>query len=251
MESFTQPTQWLRYLILPILVFGIAFALPTIGQAFDRIPAAVVPVPRTEAWWAAQHEDVLRRIRQGNIDLLMIGDSMMQGWAYEGRHIWNTYYGDRRAVNLGFDGDRTENLLWRLDHGEITGIAPTLVIVMIGTNNTGTRLDPPEETAAGIQSILTILRTRVPGTKILLLGVFPRGASADNPLRRLNVAINDRLSAYADQQHIFFLDLSRHFLDDGGYLAHSLMPDYLHPNERGYHVWADGMEATIRKLLGK
>jgi beta-glucosidase len=67
----------------------------------------------------------------------------------------------------------------------------------------------------------------------------------------LNAAVNDRLSAYADEQHIFFLDLSRHFLDDGGYLAQSLMPDYLHPNERGYHVWADGMEDTIRKLLGK
>jgi beta-glucosidase len=122
---------------------------------------------------------------------------------------------------------------------------------MIGTNNTGTRRDPPEETASGIQAILTTLRTRLPGTKILLLGVFPRGASADNPLRKLNLAINDRIRHYADNQQVFFLDLSPRFHDGRGHLSQDLMPDYLHLSERGYHVWADGMEDMIRKLLGE
>jgi beta-glucosidase len=81
------------------------------------------------------------------------------------------------------------------------------------------------------------------------LGVFPRSASADDPFRRLNAAINDRIRPYADNQQIFFLDLSRHFLDDRGRLAQDLMPDYLHPSERGYQVWAEGMEDMIRKLL--
>ncbi|MBU6433031.1 MAG: acetylglucosamine-6-sulfatase, partial [Nitrospirae bacterium] len=135
--------------------------------------------------------------------------------------------------------------------GEIEGIAPKLAVVMIGTNNTGARHDPPGETAAGIQAILTTLRTRLPRTKILVLGLFPRGASADDPLRRLNLAINDRVGAYADNQQIFFLDLSRHFLDDRGRLSQDLMPDYLHPNERGYQVWANGMEEMVKKLLGE
>ena len=114
------------------------------------------------------------------------------------------------------------------------GLPPKLAVVMIGTNNTGTRHDPPEETPAGIQAILTILRARLPGSKILLLGVFPRSASANDPFRRLNAAINDRLRHYADNQQVFFLDLSPRFLDGWGRLSKDLMPDYLHPNERGY-----------------
>ena len=161
----------------------------------------------------------------------------------------DTYYGNRRAVNLGFSGDCTEHVLWRLNHGEIDGIAPKLAVVMIGTNNTGARRDPPEETAAGIQAILFTLRSRLPDTRILLLGVFPHSASADAPLRQVNVAINSLIHTYADNQQIFFLDLSRHFLDNHGRLSQHLMPDYLHPNEHGYQVWADGMEEMLTRLL--
>ena len=230
---------------------GKVVAQLTLIPVLDRTPAAVVPVSRTESWWTTRHEHALERVRQGDVDLLLIGDSITQGWDDEGRHIWDAYYGRRRAVNLGFSGDRTEHVLWRLDHGEVEGIAPKLAVVMIGTNNTGTRHDPPEETAAGIQAILTILRTRLPGSKILLLGVFPRSALANDPFRRLNAAINDRLRHYADNQQVFFLDLSPRFLDSWGRLAQALMPDYLHPSERGYKVWADGMEDMIRKLLGE
>ena len=230
---------------------GLAVAQLSLIQVLDRKPAAVVPVPQTESWWATQHQHTLARIRQGAVDMLLIGDSITQGWADEGRRIWDAYYGRRHAVNLGFSGDRTEHVLWRLDHGEIEGIAPKLGIVMIGTNNTGTRHDPPEETAAGVHAILTTLRTRLPVTKILLLGVFPRSPSADDSYRRLNAAINDRIRHYADNQQVFFLDLSQRFLDDRGRLSQELMPDYLHPSERGYQVWADGMEDMIRKLLGE
>jgi beta-glucosidase len=181
----------------------------------------------------------------------MIGDSITQGWSAEGRDVWNTYYGHRRAVNLGFSGDCTEHVLWRLGHGEIDGIAPKLAVVMIGTNNTGVRRDPPEETAAGIQAILSTLRERLPDTKILVLGVFPRGASADDPLRQITVAINNLARTYADNQQIFFLDLSPLFLDKQGRLAQHLMPDYLHPNKLGYQVWADGMEDMLKRLWGE
>lgn len=228
---------------------GMAAAQLRLTQVFDRNPAAAVPVPQTAPWWTTRHEHVLGRIHQGEVDLLLIGDSITQGWEDVGRRIWDKYYGHRRAVNLGFGGDRTEQVLWRLDHGEIDGITPKLVILMIGTNNTGARHDPPEETAAGIQAILTTLRTRIPISKILLLGVFPRSSSVDDPLRRVNVAINDHLRHYADNQQVFFLNLSQRFLDERGRLSQDLMPDYVHLSERGYQVWADGMEDMIRKLL--
>jgi len=241
---------YLRCLAI-LLALGSPLTLPTFVQAFDRIPTAVAPVPRSESWWMAQHEHTLARIRQGGVDLLMIGDSITQGWSAEGRHVWSTYYGHRRAVNLGFSGDCTEHVLWRLNHGEIDGIDPKLAVVMIGTNNTGARRDPPEETAAGIQAILSTLRTGLPDTKILLLGVFPRGASGDDPLRQVTVAINNLARTYADNKQIFFLDLSPLFLDNQGRLAQHLMPDYLHPNEQGYQVWADGMEDMLSRLLGE
>ena len=244
-------TQVFRSLVLRVIFAGIVLALPILTRAQDPKPAAIVPVPQTESWWTARHEHILARVRQGNVDLLLIGDSITQGWDDEGRRIWDAYYGRRRAVNLGFSSDHTEHVLWRLNHGEIDGIAPKLAVVMIGTNNTGARHDPPEETAKGIQAILTILRTRLPVTKVLLLGVFPRSASENDPFRRLNAAINDRLRAYADNQQVFFLDLSRHFLDDRGRLSQDLMPDYLHLSGHGYQVWAEGMEDMIRTLMGE
>lgn len=251
MDDRSRSTQRLRYQVILVVALGMAIALLSLTQIPDHKPEAMIPVPQTESWWTAQHEHTLARIHQGEVDLLLIGDSITQGWADEGRRIWDAYYGRRRAVNLGFNKDRTEHVLWRLEHGEIEGITPKLVVLMIGTNNTGTRHDPPEETAAGIQAILTTLRRGLPGTKILLLGVFPRGPSADDPLRRLNAALNDRIRAYADNQHVIFLDLSPHFLDNRGDLSQDLIPDYLHLSERGYQVWADGMEDIIRKLLGE
>ncbi len=242
-------TPPIRYLLLLLIILGITLALSSLSLIRDRTPAAVAPIPQTDAWWIAQHEHALARIRQGNIDLVMIGDSITQGWGNEGRRVWDTYYGHRRAVNLGFNGDRTEHVLWRLDHGEIDGMSPKLAVLMIGTNNTGAHHDPPEETAAGIHAILTTLRTRLPATKILLLGLFPRMASADDPIRRINGAVNDHLRAYADNRHIFFMDLSRHFLDNRGHLSQDLMPDFVHPNEQGYQIWADGMEDMIKRLL--
>jgi lysophospholipase L1-like esterase len=230
---------------------GLTIAQLSLTQVSDRKAAAVDPVPQTASWWNTRHKQALARIHQGEVEVLLIGDSITQRWDDQGRRIWDAYYGRRHAVNLGFNGDRTEHVLWRLDHGEVDWITPKLAVVMIGTNNTGARHDPPEETAAGIQAILTTLRTRLPSTKILLLGVFPRSASGDDPLRRLNVAINDRLRIYADNQHLFFLDLSQHFLDDQGRLSQDLMPDYLHLSERGYHVWAEAMEDMIVKLLGQ
>jgi beta-glucosidase len=210
-----------------------------------------MPTPQPEAWWMERHECTVARLRQGRVDLLFIGDSITQGWEEDGRPVWDVFYQRRHALNLGYNGDQTDNVLWRLQNGELDGISPKLAVVMIGTNNATRREDPPEETAAGIQAILTSLRRRLPDTKILLLAVFPRGLSADDRLRQINNAVNERLPALADQRHVHFLNLNRRFLDENGGLPEDMMPDALHPSERGYRLWAEGMEDTIKTLLGE
>lgn len=196
-----------------------------------------------------RHERAVARIRQGHVDLLFIGDSITQGWEEDGRQVWNAFYQRRHAANLGYNGDQTDNVLWRLQNGELDGITPKLAVVMIGTNNATMREDPPEYTAAGIQAILTTLRTHLPGTRILLLAIFPRGLTNDDPLRRLNESVNARLPALADQRQVFFLNINQRFLDADGHLSAEIMPDALHPNERGYHLWAEGIEDMVTQLL--
>ena len=152
-------------------------------------------------------------------------------------------------LNIGYSGDRTEQVIWRLQHGEVDGISPRLAVIMIGTNNAGHRQDKPEDTAAGVKAILGELRTRLPDMKCLVLAIFPRGEKTDDPLRQLNDATNKILKTLADDQHVFFLDINAEFLDDDGTLPKDLMPDLLHPNEKGYEIWAAAMEPTIQKLL--
>lgn len=200
-------------------------------------------------WWEPRHKEKLQRIQQGNVDLLMIGDSITQGWENEGKIVWQEYYADRNAVNLGYGGDRTENVLWRLQHGEVDGINPKVAVLMIGTNNTGHRLAKPQYTATGIKTVLQELRTRLPETKILLLGIFPREEKPDAEMRQINNRINDIIKTYADNQHIFYLNINDHFLADDGTLSRSVMPDLLHLNESSYATWAKAMEPTLVKLL--
>lgn len=219
----------------------------------DYKTVAVTPSMLNEfwarSWWEPRHKEKLQRIQQGNVDLLMIGDSITQGWENEGKAAWEKFYAGRNAVNLGYGGDRTENVLWRLQHGEVDGINPRVAVLMIGTNNTGHRLERPEFTANGIKTILQELRTRLPETKILLLGIFPRDEKPDAEMRQINNRINDIIKTYADNQHIFYLNINERFLAADGTLSREVMPDLLHLNESSYAVWAEAMEPTLVKLL--
>jgi beta-glucosidase len=145
-------------------------------------------------------------------------------------------------VALGFGGDHTENVLWRLQHGEVDGLAPKVAVLMIGTNNTGDRNDEPEVTAAGIKAIIDDLRKRLPESKILLLAVFPREEQPAAFLRRLNDKVNTRIAGFADGRHVFFADLNASFLNPDGTLSREVMPDLLHPEEKGYEIWARSMK---------
>lgn len=224
--------------------------------------AAVTPVPRPEKdWWMPRHQAVLDRIAQGNVDLLMIGDSITHGWENAGKAVWDEYYAPRNAVNMGFGGDRTQHVLWRLENGEIENINPELAVVMIGTNNSNGDQYTAGQIADGIEAIVCILRTELPETKVLILAIFPRGDPAQRADKEHGATYNDQwakndeasrlASAIADGEMIFFLDINSAFLDENGVLTREVMPDLLHPKENGYPLWAEAMEPTIVRFMGK
>jgi beta-glucosidase len=211
---------------------------------------AVTPTPRmTVEWWMGRFYNNIRQVRAGgDIDLLLIGDSITHAWDRTGSATFDKYYAHRNALNLGFSGDRTQHVLWRLIHGELLGTSPKVAVVMIGTNNSNT--DTPSEIAAGIRATTTTLRALLPETKILLLAIFPRGPAAGDWRRGINEATNGMIAELDDGEWIHYLDIGEAFLDPNGDLPESIMPDFLHPNERGYEIWAEAMEPTLARLMG-
>lgn len=209
--------------------------------------STVAPVPR-DAKWMKRHEQINARAVPGGVDLLFIGDSITQGWEGAGKAAWEKFYGSRKAMNAGIGGDRTQHVLWRLDNGNIKGITPKVAVVMIGTNNA--KPNAPADTAAGVEAIVKKLREKLPKTKILLLAVFPRGATPADELRKKNVAVNDAIAKLDDGEHVFFLDIGPKFLTADGTLEKAIMPDLLHLSPRGYEIWAESIEPKLGELLG-
>jgi len=220
--------------------------------------AAETPAPQTQAWslpwWRPRHEAKLAAIRElrasgRSPQLVFIGDSITQGWEDAGKAVWAERFAKHDALNLGFGGDKTENVLWRLQQGEIDGIAPKVAVLLIGTNNTGDRGDDPDTTAAGVRRVLDEIRLRLPDTKILLLAIFPRGARADDAKRAVNTRINARIRGFADGRVVHFLDVGASLTNADGSLSPEVMPDQLHLSEVGYRQWALAMQPTLTRLL--
>jgi beta-glucosidase len=202
-------------------------------------------------WWTKRHEDKLAEAKQlgKSAQVVFIGDSITHNWEKDGVPVWDRVYKPLNALDLGFGGDRTENVLWRLQHGEVDGLAPKVAVLMFGTNNTGHRQEDPKTTAIGIKRNIDELQKRLPDTKILLLAIFPRGEKPDDKLRQINQKVNAIIAGYADNQKVFFLDIGQSFLQADGTLSREIMPDLLHPNQQGYEIWAKAMAPTLNKLL--
>ncbi len=201
--------------------------------------------------------------KQGQAELVFLGDSITAGWSGRGKDVWAKYYGPMgdKVANFGIGGDRTEHVIWRLDHGNFDGLKPKLVVLMIGTNNTGHQGRPQkelngtvyhctaEETAQGVKVILDKLKAKCPETKVLLLAIFPRGANNADKLRQQNEATNAIIKGYADGKTVIFEDIGPKFLGPDGTLSKDIMPDLLHPNDKGYEIWASAIDAKIKELM--
>lgn len=241
------------------LIVAVLLASPVLARAENHVQAgiktATTPAHRMESgkknWWQQRHEAKLALAKQGGWELVFLGDSITHGWEKSGKQTWQQYYGKRKALNLGFSGDRTEHVLWRLDHGELNGYQPKVMVIMIGTNNTGHRKDPPEAIAAGVEKIIDRIKTKSPSTRILLLAIFPRSEKLSDPPRVNNDKANALLAKLADGKTVTFLDINDRFLMEDGRLSKEIMPDLLHPKQKGYAIWGEAIEPTLKKLLGE
>jgi len=211
--------------------------------------AAVTPVPQgtdPKGWWMARHNARVEAAKKGGAPVVFLGDSITHFWESTGREQWKKYFaeGPRRALNLGFSADRTEHVLWRLDHGELDGYEVKVVVLMIGTNNTGhhpIEVEPPCDTIIGVRAVLDKIRAKQPKAKIVLCAIFPRGRDANDACRRRNATVNHEIQRFADNKTVFWCDFNDQFLRPDGFLPAEVMPDRLHPGDYGYEVWASAV----------
>jgi lysophospholipase L1-like esterase len=212
---------------------------------FTQDVEATKPAPRDDKW-VKTHEGYVGIAKKGGVDFLLLGDSITAGWRGKGKAAYTEHFEPLKAANFGIGGDRTQHVLWRLQNGELDGITPKLCMLMIGTNN---GKDSAEDVAAGITAIVKELQKKSPSTKILLLGIFPRGEKP-NPGREKNDKVNAVVAKLDDGgKTVKYLDIGAKFLAEDKSISKDIMPDFLHLSEKGYAIWAEAVLPTVKELL--
>lgn len=236
---------------MPCLVTAI-FALCSVNllipHSLISAHEAITPMPRDRDGWYERFAWISRQSENNpNAQLIFIGDSITERWEEAGRDIWLKHYARLNAINAGISGDCTQHVLWRLQQGNLGNINPKVAVVLIGTNNSHD--NTPQEIAEGVGSIIATLQTRLPNTKILLLGIFPSGFNAGNPQRRIAMKANTLISKLADNHTIYYLDIGSALTEPNGNISPKIMPDSLHLSTEGYAIWASEMAPTLQSLL--
>jgi lysophospholipase L1-like esterase len=251
----------LRHALIAVVGMGMVLALgaraaadaptapsatqPAVMQPADVPAPKLGPGGRMDAHFQKMHESFLLRRSQGPIGVLFLGDSITEGWSGRGKRVWDQYYGNMDAANFGIGGDKTQHVLWRIDNGELDGISPKVVVLLIGTNNIGY---PADDILKADELIVQRIHEKLPDSKVLVLGIFPRGASADDPRRAKIKTVNVGLATLDDGSKTRFLDIGSKFLNDDGSLPRPIMPDFLHPSPAGYLIWADAMAPLLDEM---
>ena len=200
-------------------------------------------------WWAnrflSRHR-LVEGVRGQTVDLVMVGDSIIHFWEWKHPDSWRQFTAGRKVLNLGYGGDRTENVIWRLEHGELDGYVAKRVVVMIGTNNNSSDKTDPANVAKGVEKIVDLVKAKQPGAEIVLHPIFPRGNGPDSTrhaaARRRNDRTNALLKAYADAHpEITWIDFNDKLVDPSGWVPTEIMKDQIHPTDAGYRFWAEAL----------
>ena len=211
------------------------------------VVATTFPVPDVGDWFGRFQQN-LAKLKAGPYDLIFDGDSITDNWQGPGHDVWVQRYGAIKALDNAIGGDQTQHVLWRVQHGDLEGQNPKLIVLMIGTNNCGRN---PADVCMGIKLIMNEYKARCPNAHILLLGVFPRGPEARSSTRDWIGHINQILATYDDGKRVAFIDIGPKFLEPDGTLSAEIMPDFLHPSAKGYLIWADAIQPVIDQYFQK
>lgn len=211
---------------------------------------AVPQASWTVAWWMKRHYEKMEALKANPPAVVFLGDSITHFWDSTGRPAFEANFTNApyRAISLGFSGDRTEHVIWRINHGELDGYQAKAVVLMIGTNNTGhfpIEKEKPEDTIRGIRRVVALIREKQPQATIILHAIFPRGADSKDPFRLRNDVVNREIRQLADGKDILWCDISSEFVDKDGNLPKELFPDLLHPSATGYEKWAAAVKPYL------
>ena len=204
---------------------------------------------QTQQRMGPRHVGFAEIASKGNIDLLLHGDSITDWWVQgdANKAMFDKYFGNIKTANFAVAGDTTQGVLWGLKNGEGQGFQPKAVMLMIGTNNSGTLTAP--EIAEGVGAVVMEMRKDFPSAKILLLAIFPRSTPGD-PVRDKLADVNKIISKLEDKQHVFYMDIGAKFLDDKGvFLPDAFRADNLHPQAKGYDIWGAAVKDKLAELL--
>lgn len=230
------------------LVFALTACLVAPLALLAQQADTASPASRSDqGWWQKRHDEKVAAVKEGKAQVVFIGDSITQGWEGAGKDVWGRFYGPRAGFNIGFSGDRTQHVLWRLDQGEVDGIQPKVAVMMIGTNNMAS--NSPEAIADGVKAIVARLDKKLPDTKVLLLAIFPRSEKPTDAIREKVARTNDLIKPLADGKKVVYLDIGKAFLSEDGTLSKEIMPDFLHLSPKGYRIWADAIEPTLWTMM--
>ena len=233
-----------------------ALAAETSAPTEPPLPSSdpVMPVPRDRdypwmalAQWQGRHTELSAIAAKGEAKLIFLGDSITA--STQGSESWKKTFAAYNFANFGIGGDRTQNVLWRLEHGEIGALKPKAVVLLIGTNNIGTTGHDTEDTVRGVTAVVQKLRAAFPKTKLLVLGIFPRDEKPDSPVRAKVQQINAVLAKLDDGKKIFVRDIGKVFLETDGTLSTAVSQDHLHLTEEGLRRWAEAIAPTVKKLM--
>ena len=212
-------------------------------------PWIAAPRPYGTAAWLARHDAFVARAKAGGVDVLFLGDSITDFFATRGADAWNRAIAPLGTVaDFGISGDRTQWLLWRVQHGELDGSGARVVVLMIGTNNLGAAT--PAGVARGVAAVVAAVRTALPDATVVLNALLPRGTPGD-PLRAKLADVNARVAPLADGARVRWLDAGPAFLAADGTIPADLMPDGLHPSAAGYELWATALRPALDDALAK
>ena len=233
---------------LALSLLGLASLHATEKVYTNTIPAganpAAVATPKDN--WYIDVQKKFDRYSGKRAAIIFDGDSITNRWEGTGRDTWKKYF-EGKAADFGIEGDRVENVLWRLGKGQVDGVNPKVVVLMIGTNNSGA--NTAEQIAGGIKVLVAEYEKRCPNAHIILMGVFPRGETPADGGRKKVAGVNALIKSLDQDKRVTYVDITPKLLQPDGTISKDMMPDFVHPTAQGYEIWAEAILPVINQYV--